>query len=286
MDLLNAFKEEEIENIYNDVLVYSILRYENFDDGNKETFKDRYEFANKLLKSKNLNIPPIDFELFYDYIKEKKYRFENMVENNKSIIETYAPVIEKMIIENIDPNVNNINKLEFIFDFVTKYITYSNNLVTYSIDIPPINGLEFDFKNNIPVDSSINGILVIGQGVCDDIANLIIYLAKKVDINIEKEFCDHGKYRHSINRIKNDDGTYSYIDATAVIKKQKSKEETFLVSKSILNSDKSYKFNSDTNSKTITFNSIDQKENISNLITTINNMKPSIYVENNKDYQF
>ncbi|MDD3241272.1 MAG: hypothetical protein PHQ64_00630 [Bacilli bacterium] len=286
MDFLNAFKEEEIENIYNDVLVYSILRYENFDEGNKETFKDRYEFASKLIKSKNLNIPPIDHELFHDYIKEKKYRFETMIDDNKSIIETYAPVIEKMILENIDPDLKPINKLEFIFDFITRYITYSNNLVTYSIDIPPVNGLEFDFKNNIPVDSSINGMLVIGQGVCDDISNLLVYLAKKIGIDLEKEFCDHNKYRHSINRIKNEDGTYSYIDATAAIKKQKNKEESFLVSKAILNSDKSYKFNSDTNSKTIVFNSIDKKETINNLINSINEIKPKIYIENKKEYQF
>ena len=46
------FKEEDIEDIYNNTVLYSIIKYNNSEEGIQEFFKDRYKNALKKKKKK------------------------------------------------------------------------------------------------------------------------------------------------------------------------------------------------------------------------------------------
>lgn len=80
------------------------------------------------------------------------------------------------------------------------------------------------------------------QGLCDDISNVLQYLGRILNLNISTIACNYNGTLHCINKVTLSDGSNYLIDATRLIKKEKTKEECFLVSAEYLNKDNNYKF--------------------------------------------
>lgn len=278
------FKEEDIEDIYNNTVLYSIIKYNNSKEDIQEFFKDRYKNALISLKKRNISREILKYtnELELEKILNNYKQIYNInYQLNKKVIQEYAPIIEEKIIERISNYPSPIERISILCSFLSKYLTYSEDYVNYCLRIPPIGNFDFDFKNNVPVDSSIEGLLVIGQGICDDISNLLVYLGKKLNLDIEKVFTKYKNNLHSLNKITIDNNTY-LIDLTRLIKKDKEKEECFLVSKEKLNQKKEYEFEEEILTKTYN-KELPQTEEISNqLLNIINQIKPQIYDLNTK----
>ena len=297
MYLETFFKEEDIKEIYNKIIICSILKYEKMDEDTKKFFERRYKLALKQLNDRQISFSYLDklsseqviTNIENDLLASIQY-YDMNIANNKSVINFLAKQIEKIILQFLSNKKTEIEKISAIFDFVTNYITYSEDYFNYCLEVPPINDqyfsydLHFDFKNQIPVDSSLEGMLVIGQGLCNDISHLIKYLGKKENLNIETISCYYKEGLHTLNLFTDKHGNSYLIDATRKIRKDFSKEECFLVSSSKLNKDNNYEFfELDKLSKTKTYPIINTSvEEINNLITNINFIRPEVEDLNTK----
>lgn len=245
MKLETFYTQDDIAQLYNRVIIYSILKYQSLKEEAQEEFKPRFEHA--IVQLKNRHIEPTQLQhttlegLKQELINEKSI-YNNILEQNKEIINLTAPEIETILLKEFLSKETELEQLSYLFDFLAKYLTYPEEYYEYCLKVPPVDGFEFDFKNNIPADSSINGMLVMGQGFSDEISNLMIYLGNRLNLNITKQFCEYKGSLHSINIVTLQDGKKSLIDVTRLIRKDKTKEECFLVSAEDLNKNKDYQF--------------------------------------------
>ena len=248
--LLTPFTNKDINEIYNDVIIYSILNYQQFDEETKEYFLKRYNHSCSLLKTNNIDSKSLEITDIYT-IKNKldtyKSVYDNFININNAVINDISKDIERIILSSISKKDDELSRISYLFDFITSYITYSEDYYNYCIKTSPTSGYEFDFKNNLPINvyKSIEELLVIGQGVCEEISNLMVYLGKKLNLNIETVGCTYKGEKHSINKITLKNGNTYLIDATRLIRKDKTKEACFLVSTTDLNKESNYVFNQD-----------------------------------------
>ena len=247
MQLETFFKEQDIKEIYDYITIYSKLNYENLPKEWKERFKRKYKNTKENLLERNLN----EETLYYYDLQTLKltlmnyYKiYINNIKLNEPTIKKTAIVIERLIIETLKDK-DELTKINFLFDFITHYLDYSTDCYKYCLSVPVVDNLLFDFQKNIPVDNSVPGLLVMHQGICGDISNLMVYLGKKLDLNINEVTCNYNNRLHSLNYITLGDNKNYLIDATTLIKGNKTKEECFLVSKKILNKEHNYKFTDD-----------------------------------------
>ncbi len=280
MNLETLFLDEDIEEIYNDTIVYSILKYHSLSKEWQDFFRLRYDHALECLKKRKIESVKIEKNMEDDVRRrlEIYQRLYNIIlEQNKSIIGSSAPSIENLVIKTISQKTSEIEKISFLFDFVESYITYSEDYYHYCLKVPPIDNFGFDFKYNLPVDSSISGMFVIGQGICDDISNFMIYLGKRLDLDIDKVFADYQGDNHCFNSIMLSDGNTYLIDVTRAIRGDKNKKECFLVSQKDLNKNGKYIFQNQIQTTTYSRQIPDFSEEASELIDKINRLKPYVF---------
>jgi len=282
-NLVTFFNENEIKEIYENLMEYSLRKYENNDETYKELFKERYESTLKKITSRS----NMSDEELINYLNEKQLKYNQNCEENKDIIELYSAVVKNIFIRNIDEDSTDIEKANYLFDFCSNILNYSSDWYEYSYSLPPKDNFDFDFKNNIPASQDIDGLLVLGQGICDDFCNLIQYLGRSIGLNVDKVFVKYNGKPHSINTITIG-GRNSIIDITQYIKKELKKEDCFLVSEQHLNRFGMYEFNEIGNTYDIEKN-LENPEiyNINQVIGTINMMKPRCtyipYTNNTKE---
>lgn len=248
MKLETFFTEDDVREIYDDVVIYSILKYQRLDEGWQLEFSKRYRQAQEYLKSRGIRDEAwknVNFEQLKLKLSNYQKVYNSVLQLNQTTIEKSGLEIERFILKTIEKKKTELEKVSFLFDFVTRYVTYSEDYFHYCLEVPPVDGFTFDFKNCIPVDSSIYGMLVIGQGVCDDISNLLCHLGRKLQLDITKVMGSYRGFLHSFNGVNFLDGTCSFMDATRLIRGDKEKEGCFLVSQSTLNKDGTYGFRED-----------------------------------------
>lgn len=291
MNLETLFTSEDVEEIYNGTVIYSVLKYDTFPDSLKEFFKKRYDVALKHLKARNIDYMKFDkntIGFLKDRLTNYQQLYNQILEQNKEVVELVAPTIEKLIV-NIGKSMQcEIERISFLFDFITSYVTYSEDYFHYCLEVTPIDGFTFDFKNNLPVDSSVDGMLVIGQGLCDDISNFLIYLGKKLQLNIGKTFATYKGNHHSFNTVTLEDGNTYLIDATRKIRKDMETSECFLVSHEKLNKNHDYVFKDTLLTSTYLGEIPRNLEIIFELINQIKKVTPSVvdlnFVEKDRTY--
>lgn len=280
MTLDTLFDEEDINEIYNDTIVYSILKYQSLPEIWQEEFKNRYEKALQLLPKRNIESTTIKNTNITE-LKQKLTNYQkiynSVLQLNKDTIDQSGFTIEHFLITELSQKRNEIDRVSYLFEFITNYITYSEEYFHYCLEVPPVDGFTFDFKNNIPVDSSINGLLVIGQGICENISWLIKYLGEKLNLQIGTINCKYKGNSHTLNTITMKDGNTYLLDATRLIRKDKTLEECFLVSANILNKEKNYQFKSDIILTTDYQGKIpNYQQEVQILIQNLNQLRPTI----------
>ena len=158
MVLETFFTEEDIQEIYNDVLVYSILKYRKLDKGWKKEFLDRYERARKYFFLRGIEpslLENVNLEQLRDKLMNYQIFYDSILKLNKGVIIQSGNEIGERVVSTISKKESEFEKISFLFDFITNYVHYSEDYFHYCLDVPPVDGLTFDFKNCVPVDSSI-----------------------------------------------------------------------------------------------------------------------------------
>lgn len=291
MYLETLFTKEDIKEIYDKIIICSILKYEKLDKDTQKFFEDRYNFALKQATDRQINFnflhqttpEKVIASIENDLLVSRQY-YDMNIANNKPVVNFLADQIEKVIIAAIATKETEVEKISFIFDFVTNYVTYSEDYFNYCLKVPPVNDQHFpddlhlDFKNEIPVDSSLEGMLVIGQGLCSDISHLIKHLGQKVGLNVTTTSCYYKDDLHSLNIFTSKQGDSYLIDATRKIRKDFTNDECFLVSALQLNKNNDYQFlETEELSETKTYQYIGTSlEEINALISTINTIRPQV----------
>ena len=199
---------------------------------------------------------------------------------NQPIIDVLSRQVLQILKNEMKDDLSEIEKCEFLFDYITSTMKYSEDWLKYNCNVPTTSGYEFDFYNGVPLSKNYEGLLVTRQGTCEDISNLMIYLGRQLGIEIEKESCYHHDNLHAINYIVVGDKR-SYFDVTSKIRGIKSKEECFLVSKEKLNENDKYDFKA--NYPDVTLNKQLPRYDINEVIAKVNQILPNVnYIEYQK----
>lgn len=285
MKLETFFSETDIHEIYTTTIKYSILKYQTFPKAWQEQFAERYKKANQFIMERNIDpsyLDSNDLKELKDRLTEYEIIYNTNIELNRETIKQVSSDITRLIIYTINSEPTEISRVSYLFDFLTNYMNYSEDYNKYCLEVPPIDGFNFEFKNNIPVEPTLNGALVMRQGLCEEISNILQHLGRLLNLRITKINCNYKNSLHSLNMITLSDGNTYLMDATRLIRKDKTKEECFLVSASDLNKDNYYEFK-DTLPLTTTY-----KDSIPNyssqateLINKVNQISPQIEDLNN-----
>lgn len=267
------FTTEDIKEIYDELVIYSIKKYEmkkealaTFDNFLKNKLRKQYKRALLALKKRKIN-PEI---LNNKTIKQLE---ESL---NKNTIDDLAFQMQEILLDTLSNIENELERVSLLFDFMGEYFNYSYACYQYCNQIPFASEYAFDFKDNIPVDSTYNSTLVMGQGLCGDFSNFLQVTGRLVDLNIETLSAAHNDNYHALNKITLSNGKSSFIDVTPHIKDKVPKSSCFLVSEAKLN-EQNYRFNEEfPQTVTIMTNHLDTKQKAINLAKELKKYYPTI----------
>ena len=265
--LKTSFTKSEIDEIYKHLVKYSILNYEK---NPIEILKRRYESALEIegIEEINKNLDEIEI-----YLLEKQQKYYEVLKANKDLIECVSRSIIHILNEDIKKLTTKEKKLSYIFDFVTNTISYNNECEKYSHNIPLTNGITFNFRGTIPNDSEAFSTLVLGEGLSDEICNLIVCLSRMWNIPVGKMYVDYKGKRHAVNYLIVKD-EISLIDATRkIINKEEKKHKCFLVSTTKLNRENNYVFNEEETIESFTVGEDEYKYEECNIKNTTEHIK-------------
>lgn len=274
MYTLEGLDQEYVKKIYQNTVLYSIYKYNELDPAIQPVYKQKFTQANQAIRDLEISDTLPTKEEIKCFLEEQKQKVEQMKQQNQPIIDQIAEASVKILLDKMPKDLDNIGKLQYIFDFVTKTMTLSSDWFNYCANVPPIDGYEFEFYKGVPTSKSFAGLMVTRTGNSDDITNLMLYLANQMGLKMEKRYAKFGSNRIAVNCISEGNAAISYLDPCAVISGRKKKEDTFLVNASKLD----YRFQEYETSFTI------EKEeptyNIDEIISEINQLLPDInYIE-------
>jgi hypothetical protein len=242
MKLLNAYDKTECEQCYYDALAYRIKKYLTLDETWKKMYEKKYDTAIKLMPQDMFEIYQSEsLESLYQRLQTRKDYVEQIERVNKNLVNHYRYIIESMFLNYIPDDIDELCKITYLTQYLLSNITYSEEMFKYCTSTLPGDGFDFDFKNGIPADKTIAGMLVIGQGGSDDISNFACYLGSKLELDIKKVYTNYQGYLHALNLVTLKDGRKSYIDFTNIIRNNESIYDYFLLSEKDLNKNYDYK---------------------------------------------
>lgn len=271
------FTDEDIKDIYDELIIYSIKKYEENQEmieksGTEMQKKFQREYKTALLFSKEReisleNLKNRNIKQIKENLDTYQQNYHTILKLNKNTIDEIALQMKKVLLSTLSTPKNESEKLSLLFDFTTEYFKYSYDCYKYCNQIPFVSDYAFDFKDNIPIDSDYNSVLVMGQGLCSDIANFLSITGQALGLNIEVISAKHNDNFHSLNKVTLQNGQSSLIDATTFIKDKVPKSSCFLVSEKKLNPQNSYHFTEDLSStvtqKQSNFNTIEEAKKLS-----------------------
>lgn len=227
---VQAFKDYEIAKIYKNKLIYSIIKYNEQSDEYKDYFHSKY--CNSLNFS-NSSFDTSIKEDVIEYLNTEMEKYNKIASENQEVIDTLADILVKNFINEANKLPNDFEKCRFLFEYVSKIMEYDYNTKKYNRFIPFGEDYPFEFYNGVPISNSYKGLLVTRTGLSDSISNLMIYLGRKIGLNMDSIVCQNYNGSYMLNTVKFD-GNISYMDVTSVINKKCSIEEACLVDRATL----------------------------------------------------
>lgn len=252
MQLETFFTDEDIKDIYDELVIYSIKKYEenknmieSLDKESQKKFQKQYKIALLAMKERKIN-PEIlknrNIQTLKESLDNYQQIYHTILKLNQPTTNEIALQMKEILLSTLSIPKNESEKASLLFDFTTNYFKYSYDYYKYCNQIPFVSEYDFDFKDNIPIDANYNSILLMGQGLCTDIANFIAITGRNLGLNIEVISANHNDNFHALNKITFSNGEVSLIDATAFIKDKVPKSSCFLVSEAKLNHQNNYSF--------------------------------------------
>lgn len=246
------FTDEDIKDIYDELVIYSIKKYEenknmieSLDKESQKKFQKQYKIALLAMKEREINPETLknrNIQTLKASLDNYQQIYHTILKLNQPTTNEIALQMKEILLSTLSIPKNESEKASLLFDFTTNYFKYSYDCYKYCNQIPFVSEYDFDFKDNIPIDSNYNSILLMGQGLCTDIANFIAITGRNLGLNIEVISANHNDNFHALNKITFSNGEVSLIDATAFIKDKAPKSSCFLVSEVKLNQQNNYSF--------------------------------------------
>lgn len=246
------FTDEDIKDIYDELVIYSIKKYEenknmieSLDKESQKKFQKQYKIALLAMKEREINPETLknrNIQTLKASLDNYQQIYHTILKLNQPTTNEIALQMKEILLSTLSIPKNESEKASLLFDFTTNYFKYSYDCYKYCNQIPFVSEYDFDFKDNIPIDSNYNSILLMGQGLCTDIANFIAITGRNLGLNIEVISANHNDNFHALNKITFSNGEVSLIDATALIKDKAPKSSCFLVSEAKLNQQNNYSF--------------------------------------------
>lgn len=246
------FTDEDIKDIYDELVIYSIKKYEenknmieSLDKESQKKFQKQYKIALLAMKEREINPETLknrNIQTLKASLDNYQQIYHTILKLNQPTTNEIALQMKEILLSTLSIPKNESEKASLLFDFTTNYFKYSYDCYKYCNQIPFVSEYDFDFKDNIPIDSNYNSILLMGQGLCTDIANFIAIIGRNLGLNIEVISANHNDNFHALNKITFSNGEVSLIDATAFIKDKAPKSSCFLVSEAKLNHQNNYSF--------------------------------------------
>ena len=246
------FTDEDIKDIYDELVIYSIKKYEenknmieSLDKESQKKFQKQYRIALLAMKEREINPETLknrNIQTLKASLDNYQQIYHTILKLNQPTTNEIALQMKEILLSTLSIPKNESEKASLLFDFTTNYFKYSYDCYKYCNQIPFVSEYDFDFKDNIPIDSNYNSILLMGQGLCTDIANFIAITGRNLGLNIEVISANHNDNFHALNKITFSNGEVSLIDATAFIKDKVPKSFCFLVSEAKLNQQNNYSF--------------------------------------------
>ncbi|MDD5827106.1 MAG: hypothetical protein PUD25_04990 [Bacilli bacterium] len=246
------FTDEDIKDIYDELVIYSIKKYEenknmieSLDKESQKKFQKQYKIALLAMKEREINPETLknrNIQTLKASLDNYQQIYHTILKLNQPTTNEIALQMKEILLSTLSIPKNESEKASLLFDFTTNYFKYSYDCYKYCNQIPFVSEYDFDFKDNIPIDSNYNSILLMGQGLCTDIANFIAITGRNLGLNIEVISANHNDNFHALNKITFSNGEVSLIDATAFIKDKVPKSSCFLVSEAKLNQQNNYSF--------------------------------------------
>lgn len=246
------FTDEDIKDIYGELVIYSIKKYEenknmieSLDKESQKKFQKQYKIALLAMKEREINPETLknrNIQTLKASLDNYQQIYHTILKLNQPTTNEIALQMKEILLSTLSIPKNESEKASLLFDFTTNYFKYSYDCYKYCNQIPFVSEYDFDFKDNIPIDSNYNSILLMGQGLCTDIANFIAITGRNLGLNIEVISANHNDNFHALNKITFSNGEVSLIDATAFIKDKAPKSSCFLVSEAKLNQQNNYSF--------------------------------------------
>lgn len=246
------FTDEDIKDIYDELVIYSIKKYEenknmieSLDKESQKKFQKQYRIALLAMKEREINPETLknrNIQTLKASLDNYQQIYHTILKLNQPTTNEIALQMKEILLSTLSIPKNESEKASLLFDFTTNYFKYSYDCYKYCNQIPFVSEYDFDFKDNIPIDSNYNSILLMGQGLCTDIANFIAITGRNLGLNIEVISANHNDNFHALNKITFSNGEVSLIDATAFIKDKAPKSSCFLVSEAKLKQQNNYSF--------------------------------------------
>lgn len=239
-DTIKSLNQNDLIEIYRCVAQYTIEKYFSLKDSIREPFKNKYINAQQVLQyyentSKNYN------EII-EYLTQAKNTINEIRRENSEVNILISEIMLKIIEGDMPKDSTEKEKCEFLFDFITSIMKPAEKYEKCIAQEFDDFGLQIG--EGVPFPYSFQELLVTREAIGDDICNLLSFLGSHFNLNIKKTFCTkNDNDRHAINFITFEDGTTSIIDPIAVVKKERSKVNTFLTSFEQLNKINIYSMN-------------------------------------------
>lgn len=223
---LKGIKDKHINEIHKNIVLLSEKRYHLFSDKERKLYEWKYQ--NALEAKKELNMKEyVNYDVD-SYLKKQKELIEDIRKTNQPIIDEMTIKIVEILKNEMPNNLTNLEKIEYIFDYVINIMSYNEEWNKYFYKLPPLLEYDFKFYKGIPLGNTYEGILVTKNAMCKEISYLLAFLGKQLSVNIYVEEYLYNNNEHAINYILNEKEKL-YINATSVIRKRTTKEESFLL---------------------------------------------------------
>ncbi len=233
---LQAFRDCEIAKIYKNKLMYSIIKYEKQNNDFKDFCHDKYCNA---LTFNNSSFDNSIIEEVKEYLDKEMNEYNRVVAENQEVIDLIADELVRNFTNEAVNLSNDLEKCRFLFEYVAKIMHYDFEARKYNRLIPFGNDYDFEFYNGVPISNSYKGLLVTKCGLSDDICNLMVFLGRELNLDIDTVVCQNHYGNYYINSV-NIDGNISYMDVTSVIRKKNKIDEACLVDRSTLIQNRNY----------------------------------------------
>ncbi len=285
---LIAFKEEEINKIYINKVIYSILKYQTLSDNMKLFFKPKFEFVKNLHRGhfENGNIEEVK-----EFLESEKEKYNDIRSKNQKVVSLLANSIIGNFITGCTEHkeYTELQKVKYLLEYIVNTFKYNYDANKYNNNIPFGMDYDFEFSNSVPV-SDFSSLLITREVLGNELPIIIKRLGAFLDLDIRiitAEDTNTGEikiFNAVILHKQGKDETYkvSYIDATSAIKDEKingednpeykNPEQAFLLSRAGLVGENNYKL-------------IYNDNDVANIICYSDKSKPQVIASIDEEHQ-